>query len=576
MKEFLSKCRYYLFYGFFISMFVNILQLTFSIYMLQVYDRVLTSYSVSTLIVITIAAAICLIVLALLEWIRSRLLIRAGIEFNAILSKDVLFRNLEAASTFQPQSNQGTIKDVQIVRNFLSGNAVFAFFDIPWMPLYFLLIFVLHPALGFVALGGGACVICIGVAAQKMTSGDLQRANALNGTASGFMGAALRNGSAVRSMGMAHSVIRRWSRLNNEVVGLQTRASRKAGLLQSTNKALRMGLQVLIYAVGAYLAITHESTAGIMIAASIIMGRALAPIDQAMSSYRMSLEAKDSYKRLKDTLDKPSPPPPMPLPAPTGAISVENLMFGAPGQPIIKNVSFTLPAGDTLAVIGPSASGKSTLCKLLLGLWKPMAGKVRFDDADIATWDPERLGEHVGYLPQEVELFTGTIAENIARMSEVDSDAVIRAAELAGVHKLILNLPKGYDTPIGERGAALSGGQRQRVGLARALYGEPKIVILDEPNSNLDEEGEGGLIQAIRHLKMRRATVILVTHKPAILGIADKILMMQQGQAAFFGPRQDVLAQLNALQLKQRQLQQQRLEAQKREEAMRRVEYGAM
>lgn len=571
MEEFISKCRYYLFYGFFISMFVNVLQLTFSIYMLQVYDRVLTSYSVSTLLVITIAAVICLIVLALLEWIRSRLLIRAGIEFNAVLSNDVLYKNLESSADFGQQARQGTIKDVQTIRNFLSGSSVFAFFDIPWMPIYFLLIFVLHPALGFVALGGGLCVLCIGVAAQKLTAGDLQQANAVNGTASGFLGAALRNGSAVRSMGMAHSVIRRWSRMNNDVVGLQTRASRKAGLLQSTNKALRMGLQVLIYAVGAYLTVTHESTAGIMIAASIIMGRALAPIDQAMSSYRLSLEAKDSYKRLKATLDQPSSQPPMPLPAPTGEITVENLLFGPPGQPIIKNISFKLAAGDTLAVIGPSASGKSTLCRLLLGLWKPLAGKIRFDGADIASWDPERLGEHVGYLPQEVELFTGTIAENIARMNEVDSDAVIRAAELAGVHKLILNLPKGYDTPIDERGAALSGGQRQRVGLARAMYGDPKIVVLDEPNSNLDEEGETGLIKAIQHLKSQAATIILVTHKPAILGIADKILMMQQGQVAFFGPRQEVLAQLNTLQQKQRQLMQQRLEAQQREEAMRRA-----
>lgn len=568
MKIFLETCRYYLFYGFFISMFVNILQLTFSIYMLQVYDRVLTSYSVSTLIVITAAAVVCLIVFAMLEWIRSRLLIRAGIEFNNVLSNDILYKNLENYSNFSRQSNQASIKDVQIIRNFLSGNSIFAFFDIPWMPLYFFLIFILHPYLGFASLCGGICVICIGVMTQKITSTDLKQANVLTNIASGFWDSALRNSSAVRSMGMVNSFIKRWNGLNNNAIGLQTRASKRAGLLQSINKALRMGLQVLIYAVGAYLTITHESTAGIMIAASIIMGRALAPIDQAMSSYRMSLEARDAYKRLKTTLEQPSLPPPMPLPAPTGEISVENLFFGPPGQPILKNISFKVDAGDILAIIGPSASGKSSLCRLLLGLWKPMTGKVRFDNADIATWDAEVLGEHVGYLPQEVELFAGSIAENIARMHEVAPKAVIRAAELAGVHKLVLNLPKGYDTLIGEGGASLSGGQRQRIGLARALYGNPKIVILDEPNSNLDEEGENGLIQAIHHLKAQRTTVIFVTHKPNIFGIADKILMLRQGQITCFGPRKNVFDQLNALHLKQHKLMKQRLEAQKYEKTI--------
>lgn len=544
MNDFLRSCRYYFGYAFLFSMFVNILQLTFSIYMLQVYDKVLTSYNLSTLAVITIAAVIALVVLALLEWIRSRLLVRAGIEFDRKLSEPVLSMNLKSATTPQGgehAAQQGNMRDVQALRNFLGGNAVFAFFDLPWMPLYFLLIFILHPLLGWAALMGGTLVFILGLVTERLTRKRLESATLLNSHAHGFLGAAMRNASIVRSMGMIGNVTTRWSKMNDVVIKLQTRASRNAGLIQSLSRSLRVGLQVLIYAVGAYLTVMHESTAGVMIAASIIMGRALSPIDQAMSAYKQSLEASASYKNLKKIMDTPPQIPPMQLPDPQGEISAENLFFAAGGRPIIQGLSFRLLPGQNVAIIGPSAAGKSTLCKLLLNIWEPLNGKVRIDRADIASWDSEKLGPFIGYLPQDVELFSGSVADNIARLGKVESDKVIAAALLAGVHAMILALPKGYDTQIGDHGAALSGGQRQRIGLARALYGNPRIVVLDEPNSNLDEEGEHNLLQAVVNLKRQGVTLLLVTHKPNILSIVDNIIYMQEGQILMSGSRQEVM-----------------------------------
>ena len=554
MQKFLNSCRYFFGYAFFFSMFVNVLQLTFSIYMLQVYDKVLTSYNLSTLTVITVAAVIALVVMALLEWIRSRLLVRAGIEFDHMLSRDVLKLNLQGAGAPSggPSAQSGSLRDVQILRNFLGGNAVFAFFDAPWMPIYFALIFILHPSLGWVAVGGGLLVLVLGLLTERLTRRRLEAATHLNAQSFNLTGAAMHNASIVRSMGMIGNVTARWGKVNDLIIRLQTRASRSAGLIHAISKSLRVGLQVLIYAVGAYLTVMHESTAGVMIAASIVMGRALAPIDQAMATYKQSLEARGAYQRLKALLEAPPAQPAMDLPDPAGELTAENLYFAVGERPIIKGISFRMPAGQSLAIIGPSAAGKSTLCKLLLNIWQPTSGKVRIDRADMASWDSEKLGPFLGYLPQDVELFSGSVAENIARLGEVDSAGVIRAARLAGVHEMILALPKGYDTQIGDQGAALSGGQRQRIGLARALYGDPRVIVLDEPNSNLDEEGEASLAQAVLNLKRQQATLILVTHKASILSIVDNIMMVQDGQIALCGPRQEVLAKLAEIQ-KQRQ-----------------------
>ena len=545
MHDFLLACRRFFGYAFFFSLFINILQLTFSIYMLQVYDKVLTSYNLSTLAVITLAAVICLVVMALLEWIRSRLLVRAGIAFDDMLGESVLYRSLLAAAAPEgARGEQGSPRDVQTLRNFLGGSAVFAFFDVPWMPVYFLLIFILHPLLGGVAVAGGILVLILGVGTERLTRKRLETATKLNLHAARFTETAMRNASIVRALGMAGNVSRRWRKVNDAVIRLQTRASHAAGLIHAVSKALRVGLQVAIYAVGAYLTVQHQTTAGVMIAASIIMGRALAPIDQAMATYKQSLEALAAYKRLDATLADPMTPGNMHLPEPRGEIAVENLFFAVGQRQVIRGMSFRMPAGQTLAVIGPSAAGKSTFCKLLLNVWQPTAGKVRIDGADIMNWDPERLGPFIGYLPQDVELFAGTVAENIARMGDVDSGAVIEAARQAGVHEMILRLPRGYDTQIGEHGAALSGGQRQRIGLARALYGKPRLVVLDEPNSNLDDEGEASLCLAIQNLKRQGSTVVLVTHRPDILSLADNILVMRDGRIALCGSRQKVLQQL--------------------------------
>ncbi|MBD5641488.1 MAG: type I secretion system permease/ATPase, partial [Desulfovibrio sp.] len=550
MREFLHKCRYFFKYAFFFSLFINILQLTFPIYMMQIYDKVLTSFSMPTLWVITFAAVIALIVMALLEWIRSRLLVRAGVEFDHMLSGDVLHENLLNASQpggVQP-GGQGTLGDVNTLRNFLAGSAIFAFFDMPWMPIFFLLMFLLHPWLGYVGLAGGVITFFLGILTERATRGRLEKATRASAQASAFTNQVLRNADLVRAMGMIGNVKRRWSGSNDQVILLQTQASSKAGFLQAVTKAFRMGQQVIIYAVGAYLTLIGDCTAGVMIAASIVMGRAVGPIAMAMSTYKLSVNAHGAYKRLDKLFAEEKPAPNMDLPDPVGEISCENLYFAAAGRPIIKGVSFRMPAGQSLAIIGPSAAGKSTLCKLLLNLWKPTAGKVRIDRADIQSWNPEKLGPFLGYLPQDVELFSGTVAENIARMGQIESDMVIRATKLAGAHNMILALPRGYDTQIGNSGNSLSGGQRQRVGLARALYGDPRIVILDEPNANLDEEGDACLHQAILNLRQLKATVIIVTHKAQILNIVDNIMVMQDGQIAMCGRREDVLRDLANMQ----------------------------
>ncbi len=553
MQEFLSKCKYYFKYAFFFSLFINILALTFPIYMLQVYDKVLSTNSMPTLVVITLAAIIALVLNSLLTWIRSRLLVRAGVQFERMLSGNVLYENLSQAGLPQghPQP-EGSLSDVSTLRNFLAGASIFPFFDAPWTPIFLLIMYLMHPLIGIVGIVGAICIFIMGMMTEKMTRQRLAAATNMNSRTTNFIGAAVRNADVARSMGMIGNITSRWNEQNHTVTMLQTEASKKANGLQAISRSFRQGLQISVYAVGAGLAIAGDCTPGIMIAASIIMGRALAPIDQAMGSYKMSLQAHGAYKRLKAMSEQEKPLKHMDLPAPTGEISVEGLFFAIQGRPVIRGMSFRMAAGQSLAIIGPSASGKSTLCKLLLNLWPPTSGKVRLDKADIASWDPEKLGVYLGYLPQDVELFSGSIAENIARLGEVDSEKVLRAAKMAGVHEMILKLPKGYDTLVGEMGAGLSAGQRQRIGLARALYGDPRIVILDEPNSNLDEEGDLRLAQCLGYLHQQKTSLFIVTHKMQILNIVDNIMILQDGQIVMCGPRAEVLAKLASMQ-KQRE-----------------------
>ncbi len=544
MKNFFKEWRPYLFYGAFFSMFINVLQLTFPIYMLQIYDRVLSSYSMPTLYVLTLAAVTAMIVMATLEFIRSRLLVRCGVAIDQALSRDVLDELLKKSALTGMQPNQASLRDVNLLRNFFGGNAIFALFDIPWTPLFLAVIYLLHPLLGMVATAGAVALVILALINEKVSRKPLEAANVANGFSSKFVETARRNAQAVRSMGMVAGVTNRWQDFNDTVMKLQTQASRKSGLINSISGWIRQSMQVFIYGVGAWLTLEGESTAGIMIAASIIMGRALGPVQLGIGSWKHMIEARGAWGRLNETFSCRVQDESMDLPEPKGQLAAEHVTFAIKQTIILRDINFSLEPGESLGLIGPSGAGKSTLCRLLLGLWPANSGAVRLDGADIFSWDQEKLGPHIGYLPQDVELFTGTVADNIARLEEVGSEKVVTAAKLAGVHELILTFPEGYDTRIGDGGVVLSGGQRQRLGLARALYGNPKLVVLDEPNSNLDDEGEQALLASWPLLKANGTTLVVVSHKPGLLAGVDKILMLKAGQVAMFGPRDAVFKKL--------------------------------
>ncbi|NTV13889.1 MAG: type I secretion system permease/ATPase [Desulfobulbaceae bacterium] len=530
-------------------MFINALQLTFSVYMLQIYDRVLSSYSVPTLVALTIAALLSLGVLASLEFVRSRLLVRCAVAIDQSLSRDVLASIIERAAQTGSAPNQASLRDVNSLRNFFSGSSIFVLFDIPWSPLFLAAIYLLHPLLGMVATGGAVLIIIFAILNEQVTRRPMEAANTVANLSHRFVESARSNARTVQSMGMVGGVSNRWQHFNDTVTALQTQASRKAGLLQVLSSWLKQSMQVLIYGVGAWLVLQHTATAGCMIAASIIMGKALGPVQMGLASWKNMLEAHEAWKRL-DTLfsektgqDKDKAVA-MDLPAPTGLLAAENVSLAVGGRLLLQNINFKLLPGESLGLIGPSGAGKSTLCRLLLGIWPASSGKVRLDGADIFSWDHEKLGPYIGYLDQDVELFPGTVAENIARLGEVDSEKVIAAARMADLNDLILHFPQGYDTRIGEGGVLLSGGQRQRIGLARALYGVPKVIILDEPNASLDDEGERALIASWAKLKAQGSTLVVVTHKPSLLANVDKILLLKEGQLQMFGPRDEVFKKL--------------------------------
>lgn len=546
MKKFLKQWRPYLLYGGFFSLFINILQLTFPIYMLQIYDRVLSSYSLPTLYAITLAAILSLIVMAALEFVRSRLLVRCGVAIDQALSRDVLDNLLKQSALTGTSPNQATLRDVNVLRNFFAGNAIITLFDIPWTPLFLAVIYILHPLLGLVATGGAVLLVVLALLNEQVTRKPLETANLVNGFSMKFVESARRNAQPVRSMGMLGGVTARWQEFNDTVIKLQTQASRQAGSLQAISGWLRQAMQVFIYGVGAWLTLEGEATAGCMIAASIIMGKALTPMQSGIVSWKSLVEARGAWGRLDALFGPAVNTDSMDLPDPKGLLTVEHASFVLQGNYLLRELNFALLPGESLGLIGPSGAGKSTLCRLLLGIWPASVGKVRLDGADIYSWNQEKLGRFIGYLPQDVELFSATIAENIARLGTVDADLVVATARVAGVHELVLGLPKGYDTRIGEGGVVLSGGQRQRIGLARALYGTPKLVVLDEPDSNLDDEGERALLRALLELKNLGTTVIVVSHKPTLLAGVDKVLILKEGQQVMFGPRDEVFQKLVA------------------------------
>lgn len=532
------------------SMVINLLLLTPTIYMLQIYDRVLSSRSESTLMMLTLIVIAIYVTQGILELVRSQLLVRVSARLETLLNKRLYFGAYQQSlySSGQKASSQ-PLDDLTSLRQFLTGNGLFAFFDAPWMPFYVALMFLFHPLYGWFAVFSIIILLILAVVNEKSTSHILAEANRLSVTGRALLNKNLKNSEVIESMGMFNAIRERWLTGSYKILALQALASSRAGLWTALSKTLRILFQSMILGLGAYLSIRHEVTPGLIIAGSILLGRALAPIDLMIGSWKGFILARTQYANLNSLLQQlPEEKAKMSLPDPKGNIRAEQVVIIPPGSktPVIKGVSFAVNAGESVAIIGPSGAGKSTLIRGLLGIWPTANGKFRLDSADIFDWDRIALGPHIGYLPQDIELFDGSISENIARFGEVDPQKVVAAAQMADVHELILRLPEGYDTLIGATGGNLSGGQRQRIGLARALYGHPRLVVLDEPNSNLDEQGETALANALKILKAQQVTVIIVTHRSAILAQIDNLLVLKDGVMAIYGPRQQVLAQLQA------------------------------
>ena len=548
-EAFTDVKRYFIYAGLF-SAAVNLLMLVPVIYMLQVYDRVVSSGSYSTLAMLTLLMVALTAALGGFEWVRSMILIAASNRIEKNLRRrvsDATFKR--ALLTGGSVSNSQPLSDLSSLRQFLTGNGLFAFFDAPWFPIYVLVMFMFHPAFGYAAIFAGIVMIALAYTTEKVTSKKLQDANSKSNWINNQVNGTLKNSEVIAAMGMADDLRHRQETRFDEVLTLQTEASRSAGLLQSLSKTFRMVMQSLLLGLGALLALRQEISPGMMIAGSLLLGRALAPIDMLVGTWKGFTLARGQYDRLGQLLVQiPKNADTMSLPAPTGKLSAEKVMVVPPGSKniVVRGVNMELNAGEALGIVGPSASGKSCLARALLGIWPTYSGKVRLDGADIFAWNRAELGPYVGYLPQDIELFDGSISENICRFGDVDPDKVVEAAKTAGVHELILHLPQGYDTIIGGSGGILSGGQRQRIGLARAIYGSPRYLVLDEPNSNLDDQGERELVEAIRRIKAEGATVIIITHRTMVLQCVDKILVMRDGAASHFGPRDQVLAALAA------------------------------
>jgi PrtD family type I secretion system ABC transporter len=545
LHQAIARSRSALFFAALFSFISNLLFLTTSIYMMQVYDRVLTTRSVDTLIYLTLISLGALLALGFLDAYRSHLLTKVSAYIEESVGPIAFTRSLSNSLRGVSYRTE-LLRDVREVRAFLTGPGVIALFDLPWAILFLLVIYLLHPVLGVISTVALLLLFALAVANDRISRGRLIRANELGVRAMQELDVCNRNAEIIDALGMLPAVQERWMRKNNEALKLQADANITAGTITGISKFFRMAVQLLILAAGAWLVMQDRMTGGGMIAASIILVRALAPVDSAIVTWKQIISARTAYRGVDECLRQPERrPASMALPAPNGALAAENVKYAVPGRaPILNDITFEIEAGDTLAVLGPSAAGKTTLSRLLVGILPPTSGNIRLDGADIFPWNREDLGRHIGYLPQDVALFQGTVAENIARLREFDAADVIEAAQIANVHDMILRLPNGYDTDIGEFGRALSGGQRQRIALARALFGRPSLVVLDEPNANLDSEGDAGLVRALTELRNRGTTVVFITHRPGLIAHADKLLLVRDGAAEMFGPRQEVLTRL--------------------------------
>lgn len=529
------------------SALINLMVLAPSLYMLQVYDRVLSSGNKTTLLMLTLLLLGIFFLIGGLEWIRSLILVRVGAQLDEKLNPRIYTASFEQTLHQGSSTAGGALHDLTTVRQFVTGQGLFAFLDAPWFPIYLTVIFVFDWILGVFAIVGALLLILLAIANERISRRPLAEASNLAIQERALATSQLRNAESIAAMGMLHHLMARWSQVHHRFLELQNQASEKSGLVTATSKFVRLALQSLILGLGAVLVLEHRISPGMMIVASILMSRVLSPVDQLIGVWRSWSGTRSAYQRLVDLLElRPVRPVGMSLPAPQGNIAFEGVTAVPLGAslPAVRNVSFTLSAGEVLGVIGPSGAGKSTLVRLLVGVWFPSQGKVRLDGAEVHGWNRAELGPHIGYLPQDIELFAGTISENIARFGPVQPEKVIEAAKIAGVHDLILHLPLGYDTQLGEGGFGLSGGQKQRVALARALYGGPSLVVLDEPNSNLDDSGEQALIVALQYLRQRGTTVVLVTHRTTILAVTTRLLLMRQGVLQAFGASAQVLAEL--------------------------------
>ena len=529
-----------------ISALANLLTLTGSFFMLEVYDRVIPSRSIPTLIGLCVLALVLYAAQSTLEALRARTLARIGAALDAEIGPRVFSLSVQAPLRgAKPDQAGQPLRDLEQVRAFLAGSGPAALFDLPWLPVYVVVCFLFHPLIGVAAIGGAVLLTSLTLAAELATRAPARSATAHAGRRLALSEATRRNAETVAALGLESRMCRRWAAVNRDHAQAQQRASDIAGGLGAVSKACRMALQSGVLALGAYLVINNQASGGIIIAASILVARALAPAELAIANWRVFVAARQSWRRLAVALER-HPPARVPLALPEAklSLSVEGVHVVPPGasRATVHDVSFQLRAGQGVGVIGPSAAGKSSLVRALVRIWTPLHGRVRLDGADLGQWSPEHLGAQIGYLPQETELFAGTIAENISRfLPGAPAEAVVAAAQAAGAHDLILNLPQGYDTMLGESGAGLSAGQRQRIGLARALYGDPFLVVLDEPNANLDAEGENALTQAILRVRGRGGICVVVAHRPSALAAVDHVLMMHEGRVQAFGTKDEVL-----------------------------------
>ena len=531
------------------SLAINLLTLASPLYMMQVFDRVLTSRSTDTLVMLTIITMLAIGIMTLIESIRSQMLMRIGNWLDDRLGPTVFSGALKAALRADPARAAQGLRDLTTLRGFITGPAVTPLLDAPWAPIFILALFVLHPVLGLVGVVGGVMLFGLALANEFMTHDKLAEATVAASRTHQRAEAALRNAEVIRAMGMGEGVLRLWRRENGGARDAHRVAGARGAAIIALSRFARLFVQTAILGAGALLVIEHEISPGAMFASMFLLGRALAPVESAIGTWKSLVTARLARRRLSELVDALAPGEPgMELPRPQGELVVERVVFVPPGgeEPTLRGISFDLNPGEVLGIIGPSAAGKSTLARLITGTWTPTAGKVRLDAADIGVWHDAKGSHHIGYLPQDIELFAGTVRDNIARLGTGAPRDIIEAATLVGLHEIIMRLPRGYDSEIGDAGLKLSGGQRQRIGLARAVFGRPRLVVLDEPNASLDHDGEEALHRCILRLKETGTTVVMVAHRPSVLGLADKLLVLRQGAVDAYGSRAEVIAKLNA------------------------------